>query len=266
MIMLSFSIGEMIRAGWRKFTEHPFTWIFSLLLIALILVTHPFVNNWILGNGFIFNPDLAFADQTNRAAYIVIGMTSLLYFLIQQGLSLGLIYMGLRAAEGLPIHFFHLFYRFQYVFHYLIAQFLYGLIILAGLILFVVPAAMWSARFGLYPYFIIDHGAGPIQALKMSSRATEGAKWDIFGFILVSLSLFMLALVPALLGLFVIIPVLNVAWASIYRRLTTVEIPHNLISEMQPIAEAPTEVAPATAESHTPGFPLIEQQENPKEH
>lgn len=222
MLTRSFSIGEVLKLGWTKFKAQPFTWILALLLMVLVLGTHPFVNSWILGHGFTINLDdfdISWDEMDSRTQILTI-LTSIIYALIQTGLGLGLTYMSLRAADGLKIHLGHLFARFQYVFHYLIAYFLYSLVILVGLILLVFPAAIWGSRYSLFPFFIVDQGAGPIESLKKSSEATYGAKWDIFGLLLISLCLGFVGAILAFLGLFVVIPVLSIAWASAYRYLT----------------------------------------------
>lgn len=221
----SFSIGEMIKFGWQKLKEQPITWITSVILFTLIMGSHPFINNWLLGDDFNLNDEQEHLSYSN---HIALGVIAFLYILIDTGLSLGLTYMGLRAADNLPINPMHLFARFQYVFHYLIASFLYGLMIIGGLILFLFPAAVWASKFSLFPYFIVDRGSGPIESLKLSSQATDGAKWDIFGFLVTLFFLLILSMLVVLLGLFVTLPIMFIAWGKIYRLLTTstqVEIP-----------------------------------------
>ena len=65
---------------------------------------------------------------------------------------------------------------------YLATGILYMLILISGFILLIVPGFIWSVKFGLWPYFVVDEGLGPIQALKASSRTTMGVKWDLLGF------------------------------------------------------------------------------------
>lgn len=220
-----FSIGAVLKNGWAKFKEHPFTWIGALLLFIVIIGSHPYVTNLALGNPFVWDPSeqIQNATKASQGANALALFISFLYYLIHLGLGLGVVYMGLRATDGLSLNIFHLFARFYYVFHYLISSILYGLVVLAGLILLVFPAAIWGSKFALYPYFIVDKGAGPIHALKLSSEATKGYKWDVFAFILISGVVLLIGIALVLIGLLVVAPILNIAWASIYRKLTVVE-------------------------------------------
>ena len=59
---------------------------------------------------------------------------------------------------------------------------LYGLIVLAGMILLVIPGIIWAVKLQYFSYFIIDKKLAPIEALKESSRITTGIKWDVFAF------------------------------------------------------------------------------------
>ncbi|MFI5343410.1 MAG: hypothetical protein ACHQUC_04220 [Chlamydiales bacterium] len=220
-----FSIGAVIKKGWEKFKEHPFTWIGAFLLILLISITHSYVLKLALGNEFSWNPSAEAVDwkEASTSTNVIVFGISLAYYLILLGLSLGIFYMGLRASDGLSLNLLHLFSRFHYVFHYLVACILYNLIIGVGFILLLFPAAIWGAKFALYPYFIVDKGAGPIRALKLSSEATHGFKWDIFAFMLISVLLLLIGIALLFIGLLVVLPIINIAWATIYRKLSAID-------------------------------------------
>ncbi|MBA3723172.1 MAG: hypothetical protein H0W88_12330 [Parachlamydiaceae bacterium] len=218
MLNKTFSMGEMIKTGWAKFKEHPYTWIGALLLIILIMISHPFVNSLLMGNGFdIFSDNQV--PEDNFQLQSIIFLVGLVYGLIHLGLGLGCVYMGIRAVDGLSVNIGHLFGRFYYVFHYLIAEILYTIIVVVGFVLLIIPGFVWATKFILFTYFIVDQKVGPIKALKMSAEATKGAKWDIFGFLFISFCLFILGSILFLIGLLFVIPILNIAWAAVYRKL-----------------------------------------------
>jgi uncharacterized membrane protein len=102
---------------------------------------------------------------------------------------------------------------------YLAAGILYMLIFIAGLILLIVPGVIWSVKFGLWPYFVVDKGLGPIQALKASSRTTMGVKWDLFGFGVLCAIFNLAGLLCLIVGVFVTYPTIIVAHALVYRQL-----------------------------------------------
>lgn len=62
---------------------------------------------------------------------------------------------------------------------YLIATFLFWLILCAGLIAFIIPGIIFYIRFGFFNYFIVDQNAGIFESLRKSWRATSGYGWDM---------------------------------------------------------------------------------------
>jgi uncharacterized membrane protein len=99
------------------------------------------------------------------------------------------------------------------------AGILYGLIVLAGIILLIVPGIVWAVKFSLCFYFVIDKGLGPVQALKASSRTTIGVKWPLFGFGLLCGLINLLGLLCLVVGVFVTYPTVLIAHALVYRQL-----------------------------------------------
>ena len=87
------------------------------------------------------------------------------------------------------------------------------------MILLIFPAFIWGIKFCLYPYFIVEKGMGPIEALQASSRATMGAKWDLLGFWSVIGVINVLGFFCLLIGLFATVPTTMVAMALVYRKL-----------------------------------------------
>jgi uncharacterized membrane protein len=104
-------------------------------------------------------------------------------------------------------------------FKYLFGSILYVLIFCAGLILLIFPGIIWGIKFGLFPYFIIDKGLGPIKALKASAKTTMGARWDLLGFGFVVSIISLLGVLCLVIGIFATIPTTMIAAALVYRRL-----------------------------------------------
>ena len=93
------------------------------------------------------------------------------------------------------------------------------LIVVAGVILLVFPAVIWGIKFSLWPYFIVDRQTGPVEALRASSKATSGVKWDLLGFYFVVSVVQVLGILCLVIGLFAAWPTAMVATALVYRRL-----------------------------------------------
>lgn len=112
--------------------------------------------------------------------------------------------------------FINIFEGFGNFKNYFITTLIYGLIILGGFILLVVPGIVWSLKYFMAPYYAIDKGMNYKEALKASANATNGYKKNIFvlGFLLLLsiLSIFLMAWFFSLLafnmGIFIIISLL----------------------------------------------------------
>ncbi len=134
-------------------------------------------------------------------------------------LGIGLIKIALMFCDERKPKIGKLFDAFDCFWRYIGAGILYTLIMLAGTLLLIVPGMIWAVKFSLCYYFVIDKGLGPIQALKASSRATMGAKWQLFAFGIICGLINLLGVLCLLVGLFATYPMVLVAFALVYRQL-----------------------------------------------
>lgn len=103
---------------------------------------------------------------------------------------------------------------------YLGTAILYSLIVFAGFILFIIPGIIWSVKYCLCFYFVIDKGLGPVEALKASGRTTMGVKWELLGFGVICGLINLLGLLCLVVGIFATYPTVLVANALVYRQLS----------------------------------------------
>jgi uncharacterized membrane protein len=197
-----FSKGEAIRFGWNTMKNNLGFFVGLLILASSIII--------ILG---------ILEALTVKGAP---GFSFLLYVasvVLQLIMEIGLIKIALKFADSTKAEIGDLFSCYSLFFKYLGASILYGLIILGGIILLIIPAFIWGIKFQFFGYFIVEKGAGPIEALKRSSSITMGAKWDLFLFGLLILGINLLGFLALLIGLFATIPTSMVAIAYVYRKL-----------------------------------------------
>ena len=193
-----FSIVEAIRTGWCVFKENA-GFLIGAHLIAILVQTVP---------------QLLFRDSPGMQAIVVI--PSLLCSFV---VALGLVRVGLDLVDGHSGSYEDLFSQAHLVFGYLIASILHTLVSFLGILLLIVPGIVWYAQFSLWPYLMVEHGMGPIEAMKESSRITRGHRGQLILFYLalalvaiVGLAAFVVGIVPAL-------GVITVSTAFVYRRL-----------------------------------------------
>ena len=95
------------------------------------------------------------------------------------------------------------------------------LIIGIGLLLFIIPGIIAMAAFMFAPYFVVDKGMGPIEALKASARITKGNRLRVLALIGATILVTLLGCLALGVGLLVAIPVTALATVHTYRRLSS---------------------------------------------
>lgn len=198
-----FFIGEVVKAGWRVMKANLGFFILFIILTFLI----PAIPQAIGNSFFSYNhPYVGF-------------VFFLLYIILAVLVQMGVIRVSLDLSLGKKGRIKDLFTQLPLFFNFLIAHILFFLIIVAGLILLVFPAFIWASRYGLFGYFVIDKKVGPIQALKLSAKATMGAKWDMFGLYIISAIIMIIGLICLFVGLFAALPTVWMATTFAYRKL-----------------------------------------------
>ncbi len=84
---------------------------------------------------------------------------------------------------------------------------------------------IWSIRLSKFPYFIIDKGRNPIDALKDSWAMTRGSTWNLMLFNLLLLLVNLLGALAFGVGLLATIPTTQLAHAFVYRKLSAAALP-----------------------------------------
>jgi len=147
---------------------------------------------------------------------IIIRIASVILSMI---IGMGVIKICLRFCDGEKGEFSDIFSCYPLFFKYLVGSILYGLIVVVGLILLIIPGIIWAIKFQFFDYLIVDQGFGPIDALEKSSEITRGVKLDLLSFGILIGIINLLGLLCLVVGLFVTIPMTWVATAFVYREL-----------------------------------------------
>ncbi len=197
-----FSKKEAIRFGWQTMKSN--FWFFVLLLIVATLI--PYV------------PDII-KHLVRAEALVFVIIVSLVSWALSAVIQVGLIRIALKFCDNQKGKYSDLFAYYPLFFKYLLGSILYGLIVLAGTILLIIPGIIWAIKYQFFSYFIVDKGAGPIEALKRSSAITKGSKWNLFLFALLLGLINLLGMLCLLLGSFATMPTTMVASAFVYRKL-----------------------------------------------
>jgi len=202
MATQKFSKSEAIRFGWNTMKSNLGFFIGLLIVVGLIS----------------YGPTII-AELLKEDAPILSIIITIASWVLELIIGMGLIKIALRFCDNEKGKFADLFSCYPLFFKYLFGSILYGLIVLVGIILLIIPGIIWGIKFQFFSYFIIDKGCGPIEALKRSSVITRGAKWNLFLFGLLLVVINLLGALCLLIGLFATIPTTMVASAFVYRKL-----------------------------------------------
>jgi uncharacterized membrane protein len=97
---------------------------------------------------------------------------------------------------------------------------LLSLIVLFGYVLLIIPGIILALGLGFAQFYCVDAGMGPVESLKHSWEATKGHKGKIFLFGLAAFGISLLGLLACCVGFYVATPLVWLAFAIIYVRLS----------------------------------------------
>jgi len=198
-----FSIKDALNYGWTSFKTHVPFFLGFIVIMAVITIAPDRLTE------IMFEP---------RTAPFVIGkllvrLLGLLLGMVATRLSLDIHDKGkpdyARLSDLLPL-----------ILYYLGGKILYGLIVMVGLVLLIVPGCIWAYMFLYVGFLTIDKGLSPVAALQESRAMTHGYKLDLFLFSLAIALLNIVGMICLLVGLLVTIPVTLMASVYVYRKLS----------------------------------------------
>lgn len=201
----SFSIGEAIKFGWNT-TLRNFGF---LILSALVVVGYIIVL-------FIVVGVLATLFKDNGLVFAIINIA---VYLLELIIILGYYKVYLKLVDNQKPQLSDLFREYPRLISYAIGSFLYAVAILVGFILLIIPGVIFAMRFAFYPFIIVDKGANPIDALKMSWAITRGQTIKLFLFGLALSVVYFLGFLALGVGLLISVPTVLIAYTYVYRKL-----------------------------------------------
>ena len=107
--------------------------------------------------------------------------------------------------------------------HFAVASLLCAIVVIIGFVVFIIPGIILALRLQFYPYFVVEHGLGPIAALKQSWTVSRGHGWHLFLFGLVLALIGLLGALAFGVGLLLAIPTSTIAAAFVYRKLSVAQ-------------------------------------------
>ena len=181
--------------------------------VALILFSVQVIMNFVQKQEFVEN---------SFAISVALGFLS---WIIAAMMEIGLIKLALNAVRGKKLVLEELYANQKYIFNFMLANIITGLISFVGFILLIIPGIIWSLKFMFYGYFVIDKDAEAFSSLSRSSDITDGEKMNLFGFVLYCLGFNLLGALCFLVGLLFTVPATVIATAYVFEKLAGVPAP-----------------------------------------
>ena len=140
-------------------------------------------------------------------------------WIISMIVEIGIVKIGLMLSRDQKPSISELFSNGSLFIKYLLAYICYGLAVLGGFLLLIVPGIIFAIALGMFGYFIVDKKMGPIESLKASRVLTKGVRWQLFWFggLLVLLNIG--GLLCLVVGLLFTIPISLIASTYVYDKL-----------------------------------------------
>lgn len=197
----SFSGEKALSFGWNTFKKNAG----FLIPLALIPFAISFASNLL--------------QKSLEEVAIMSAIIGLASWILSMLVQIGIIKISLKFVEGVKSEFSELFSGSQLLLNFILTSILYGLIVVAGFILLIVPGVIWAIKYQYSLYLVVDKKMTPMQAIKESGRITSGVKWGLLGFSIIILLINFVGILALGLGLLVTTPVTFLAVAHVYRQL-----------------------------------------------
>lgn len=198
----AFSIGDALSYGWKTFKKRPkFFVIFSLIIVGVNLI-----------------PNILTSKQLHleESAFMIKIVGTILTWIM----SLGTINFALKIYNNKTTSYSSIFEKWRLVFKFFVASILYGLIIVGGFFLLIIPGIIWSIKFQYYSYAMVDRGTGIIDSLKFSSKITKANKRKLFLFDFTISLVSLLGFILLGVGILVTLPITTLAKIYVYKKLS----------------------------------------------
>lgn len=200
-----FLVGEAIGFGWHKTRAHSALLFQGVLTLFALQVLISIVDK-VLGGTL----------QGMLAAFALA--------VVSVFLGAGFTIIVLKLAKGEHASYRDILPRGNVVWHFFCASSAVVVVIVLGFILFIIPGIYLLLRFSMVRFAVLElspsEGAHSIRnALRHSTKLTEGVKWRLLGFLLVLLGINILGAILLMVGLLVTIPVSALAYAHVYLKL-----------------------------------------------
>jgi uncharacterized membrane protein len=198
-------VGDAFGWGWKKFQEYV-----GPILIGLLVYLVASAVLYVIAVAIITSIDLGFFGQI-----LIQIVAALLFSLIQ----MAIIRASLQIADGRQIEVGEMF-KTEQLGQYLLAAVIVAVLSGIGTMLCILPGLIVSFFAAYFGYFLLDQKQDAIESIKSSFTFVSQNLGALVIFFLASLAAYIVGAILCGVGLLVAIPVVLLAQAFMYRRLS----------------------------------------------
>lgn len=200
-----FSKEAAIKFGWNRMKENLGFFIVYLIILFII-------------EGFFGFFASAFADSLPSLS-LLFNLGSWVVSIVS---SIFIIKIGLKLYENDKIGSYDfLSFSSSLFFKFLLGYVLYTLLVVIGFILLIVPGLYLAIKYQYVQYLIVDKNMDVIEAFKESGKMTDGHKWNLLLLAFLFVAIVILGVMALGIGLLVALPIVMVAQAYVYKKLSS---------------------------------------------
>lgn len=148
-------------------------------------------------------------------------ITTLLSMILGAIFSLGYLKNIFQALDGEEPQFSAYGQESRKLLKYIGASIVYGIIVLIGMALFIIPGIYLALRLQFFSAFIVDEDCGAIESLRRSWGITQGQVLPLFLLALVIIAISIVGFILLGIGIFVATPIVYAMFLIVYRALNS---------------------------------------------
>jgi uncharacterized membrane protein len=219
-----FSPTEAVSYGWETFKNNIGILLTAVgsLVVLIILITLP-------------SATLSIIEKKMHIPELIIILFVFIRIILQvisfyftTALMIGIYKTLLKIYDNEEVTYgdlFRYFTKIGLIIKLIIAEFLFGAMVVIGFFCLVFPGIYIALMFSQYRFCIIEHELGPIEGLKRGKMLTDapGVKMNLFIFALLLLGVNIAGLIICCIGLLATIPISWLAAIYVYRKLSPKE-------------------------------------------
>lgn len=193
---------EIYKEAWKVFKKAP-----GYLILAVIIVLVATSATSLIG-------ELAKDDM------VMYTITTIISIGISGVLSLGFIDLVLQVIKTGTVDISRIFNKIELLPSYMIAYIVYIFAVIIGTFALIIPGIFILLKFSMFPYVLASkNNIAPIDSLKRSWNILKGHFLDLIVFILFSIIIFIIGIIPCGMGLIIVIPVIAISYGLFYLEL-----------------------------------------------